>query len=78
MRTLSVTTSKGLFNTVPAKGSIKGIKAAYTVSDTCAGTRTKVTKGRVSVKLGKRTRTVRTGQSYLIKARLFGARKSRS
>jgi hypothetical protein len=34
-------------------------------------------KGRVSVKVGKRTRTVKAGQSYWIKARLFGARRSR-
>jgi ferric-dicitrate binding protein FerR (iron transport regulator) len=72
-----VTTSKGVFNTVPARGSIKGLNASYTVSDTCTGTRTRVSKGRVSVKVGKRTRTVRAGQSYLIKARLFGARRSR-
>jgi hypothetical protein len=78
VRTLKVTTAKGLFNTVPAKGSIKGIDASYTVTDTCAGTRTKVTKGRVSVKLGKRTKIVRAGQSYLIRAKLFGAKRSRA
>jgi hypothetical protein len=78
VRTLAVTTSKGLFNTIPAKGSIKGANAAYTVADTCAGTRTKVTKGRVSVKLGKRTKRVRAGQSYVIRAKLFGARRSRA
>jgi hypothetical protein len=78
VRALEVTTAKGLFNTVPAKGSIKGVNATYTVADTCDGTRTKVTKGRVSVKLGKRTKIVRAGRSYLFKAKLFGARGSRA
>jgi len=78
VRTLAVTTTKGLFNAIPARGSIKGVNASYTVSDTCSGTLTKVSKGRVSVTVGKRTRTVSAGERYLIKARLFGARRSRT
>jgi hypothetical protein len=76
VRTLSVTTTKGVFRTVAAKGTIKGQKATWTVSDTCTGTLTQVKKGRVSVKAGKRTKTVKAGQRYLIEARLFAARQN--
>ena len=75
VRTLSVTTTKGVFRTVAAKGAIKGQKATWVVSDTCSGTLTQVKKGKVSVKAGKRTKTLRAGQRYLIKARLFAARQ---
>jgi hypothetical protein len=78
VRTLSVTTTKGLFSTVAAKGAIKGANASWTVSDRCDGTLTRVTNGRVSVRSGKRTKTVRAGQRYLIKARLFAARRNGS
>jgi ferric-dicitrate binding protein FerR (iron transport regulator) len=74
VRALSVTTTKGVFSTVAAKGTITGSKANWTVSDTCTGTLTQVKKGRVSVKVGKRTTTLKAGQRYLIKARLFAAR----
>jgi hypothetical protein len=50
----------------------------YSVSDRCDGTLTQVDKGRVSVRSGKRTKTVRAGQRYLIKARLFAARRKGS
>jgi hypothetical protein len=76
VRTLSVTTTKGVFSTVAAKGAIKGSNAAWTVSDRCDGTLTHVTKGRVTVRAGKQTRIVRAGGRYLIKARLFAARRS--
>ncbi|HEY6891691.1 MAG TPA: LamG-like jellyroll fold domain-containing protein [Solirubrobacter sp.] len=76
VRTLSVTTAKGVFRTVAAKGTIGGAKATWTVSDTCSGTLTAVRKGKVSVKAGKRTKTLKAGQRYLIKARLFAARQS--
>jgi hypothetical protein len=75
VRTLSVTAAKGRFATVGAAGTIKGQAAAWTVSDRCDGTLTQVKKGRVSVRAGKRTRTVRAGGRYLIKARLFAARR---
>lgn len=42
----------------------------------CDGTFTQVTTGRVTVRAGKTTRTVRAGQNYLIKARLFAARRT--
>jgi hypothetical protein len=76
VRALSVITAKGRFSTVAAAGTIKGQGAAWTVSDRCDGTLTQVSKGRVSVRSGKRTKTVRAGGRYLIKARLFAARRS--
>jgi hypothetical protein len=78
VRMLSVTTTKGLISTVAAKGQIKGANASWTVSDRCDGTLTRVTKGRVSVRSRKRTKTLRAGQRYLIKARLFAARRNGS
>jgi hypothetical protein len=54
---------------------IKGANAAWTVSDRCDGTLTKVRTGRVTVRAARRTLTVRAGQRYLLKARLFAARR---
>ena len=51
----------------------------WVTQDRCDGTRTDVGKGRVTV-LNRETRrsiTVRSGRSYLVKAKLFAARRSR-
>jgi hypothetical protein len=77
VRTLSVTTPKGVFRTVAAKGIVTGSNAAWTTTDRCDGTLTKVAKGRVSIKAGRRTIQVRAGHRYRLAARLFGARKTR-
>jgi hypothetical protein len=74
VRQLSVS-AKGLFGTVAGAGVIKGANAAWTVSDRCDGTLTKVRTGRVTVRAARRTLTVRAGQRYLLKARLFAARR---
>jgi hypothetical protein len=74
VRGLSVVT-KGVFRTVAAKAVVKGRNAAWTASDRCDGTLTKVTKGKVAVTARHRTRTVRAGHSLLIRARLFAARR---
>jgi hypothetical protein len=76
-----VTTAKGVFRTVgaaattaPAKGT-----ATYNTTDRCDGTVTSVGRGRVAViakKSGKRT-VVRAGRSFIVRARLFAARKGR-
>jgi hypothetical protein len=42
----------------------------------CDGTLTQVTKGRVTVRADRTTRIIRAGGRYLIKARLFAARRS--
>lgn len=76
-----VSTAKGVFRTVggaattaPAKGT-----ATYSTTDRCDGTVTSVGRGRVAViakKSGKRT-VVRAGRSFIVRARLFSARKGR-
>ena len=75
VRQLSVT-AKGLFRTVAGAGVVRGANASWTVSDRCNGTLTQVRTGRVSVRAARATRTLRAGQRYLIKARLFAARRA--
>ena len=73
IRSLSVV-AKGVFRTVAAKGvAVIGARASWTTSDRCDGTITKVKKGRVTLTAGHTTKRLRAGQSYLAKARLFGA-----
>jgi len=60
---------------VAAKAVVKGRNAAWTTSDRCDGTLTRVTRGKVAVKAGHRTRTVRAGHGLLIRAKLFAARR---
>src|SRR5262249_52900112 len=76
VRSLTVV-AKGLFRAVPAKGLVTAKSATFTTSDRCDGTLTKVKRGKVAVKAGKRTRTVKAGHSLLLKARLFGAKRRR-
>jgi hypothetical protein len=75
VRTLSVTATKGVFRTVGAKSVTTARSAAWTTSDRCDGTLTKVRRGHVSVRAARRTVTVRAGGSYLVKARLFAAKQ---
>jgi hypothetical protein len=77
VRTLSVV-AKGTFRTVPMRGIVTGRNATWTSSDRCDGTLTTVRRGQVSVRHGRRTIRVTAGHSYLIKARLFAARKAGS
>ena len=77
VRTLAVVAKKGVFRAVAAKGVVRGAGASWTTSDRCDGTLTKVKRGKVAVKSGKKTRTVRAGQTLLIKARLFAAKQRR-
>ena len=58
----------------PMKGVVTGRDAAWTTVDRCDGTLTTVQRGRVSIKHGRRTVSVRAGHRYLIRARLFAAR----
>jgi hypothetical protein len=74
---LTVTATKGTFRTVPAKGVVTGRNATWTTTDRCDGTLTTVRKGRVSIRLGRKTISVRAGRRYKIAARLFGARQVR-
>ena len=75
------TTAKGVFRTVggaatatPAKGT-----STFITTDRCNGTLTEVGRGSVAViakRTGKRT-VVRSGRAYIVRARLFAARKGR-
>jgi hypothetical protein len=76
------TTAKGVFRTVggastatPAKGT-----STFITTDRCDGTLTEVGRGRVAViaKKGGKRRVVRSGRAYIVRARLFAARKGRN
>jgi len=81
VRALS-TTAKGVFRTVGAAAyaaPAKGRSATFTTTDRCNGTVTSVGRGKVAViarKTGKRT-TVRAGRAFIVRARLFAAKKGR-
>jgi hypothetical protein len=69
--------AKGRFRTVGAASSSIVTDGIWITQDRCDGTVTQVGRGRASVfdRGLKRTVTVRAGQSYLAKARLFAARR---
>jgi hypothetical protein len=83
-------TVRGLSATAPAKGFFRIIGAAgistataastWATKDRCDGTRTDVGKGRVAVldRSTDKTITVKAGRSYLVKAKLFQAKRGRS
>ena len=80
VRSLSMT-AKGMFRAVGGAATAAPVKgtATFITTDRCDGTVTEVGRGRVAV-VSKRTgrkRTVRVGQAYLVRARLFAARKGR-
>jgi hypothetical protein len=78
VRTLTAGTEKGLFRIVGAAGISTATDATWVTQDRCDGTRTDVGKGRVSVldRASRKTVTVRSGRSYLVKAKLFAARRA--
>jgi hypothetical protein len=75
------TTAKGVFRTVGGAATATPAKGTTTFStvDRCDGTLTQVGRGRVAVvakKTGKR-QVVSAGRAYIVRARLFAARKGR-
>ncbi len=78
-------TAKGVFRTVGGAATVTPRKgtATFITTDRCDGTVTEVGRGRVTVvakKASKRTRkrrVVPAGRAYIVKARLFAARKGR-
>jgi hypothetical protein len=80
VRGLTATTEKGLFRIVGAAGISTANDATWATQDRCDGTRTDVGKGRVTVldRATRKTVTVRSGRSYLVKAKLFAARQAGS
>jgi hypothetical protein len=77
VRTLSGS-GAGYFRTVGAASTaIVSGNATWSVADRCDGTLTAVGRGRVRVldRHTGRTRTVRAGQAFLVRARMFAARQ---
>ncbi len=80
VRALSMS-AKGVFRTVGGAATVapsKGI-ARFITTDRCDGTVTEVFRGRAAViakRTGRRT-VVRAGRAYIVRARLFQARKGR-
>jgi hypothetical protein len=75
------TTAKGVFRTVGGASTATPLKGnpTFITTDRCDGTVTEVGRGRVAVASNRtgRRRTVRAGRAYIVKARLFAARKGR-
>jgi len=80
VRGLTATTEKGLFRIVGAAGISTATDATWASQDRCDGTRTDVGKGSVAVldRATRKTVTVKSGRSYLVKAKLFAARQAGS
>ena len=77
VRTLAAT-AKGTFRTIGSASTTTASSGTWLVSDRCNGTLTEVGRGKVTVhdtKL-KKDFTLRAGQGYLARARLFAARKA--
>jgi hypothetical protein len=79
VRTLSATV-KGYFRTFAGASTTIARNATFTVTDRCDGTLTEVGRGTVSVAVKGRERpmTVKAGRAYLVRAKLFTAKKGRS
>jgi hypothetical protein len=78
VRSLSVV-AKGVLRTLAGAANATAKDATFIATDRCDGTLTQVGKGKVSVavKGKKKPITVRSGQGYFVKARLFAAKKGR-
>jgi hypothetical protein len=76
VRTLSAT-AKGAFRTIGAASTISATDGTWIVSDRCDGTMTEVGRGKVVVHDTRLARdfTLRSGQGYLAKAKLFAAKR---
>jgi hypothetical protein len=71
VRRLLVRVEKGVFRTVGAKSAAKGRNATWTTADRCDGTLTRVRRGRVSVRTGRRTIRLAAGGRHVAKGRPF-------
>ena len=71
---------KGKFRTIGAASVTTVTNATWITSDRCNGTLTEVGRGRATVfdRTRRRSVTVRSGQAYLARARLFAARQRRA
>jgi hypothetical protein len=78
VRSLSLV-AKGVLRTLGGAANATAKNATFITTDRCDGTLTQVGKGKVSVAIKgkKKPVTVRSGQGYFAKARLFEAKKGR-
>jgi len=76
VRTLTAT-AKGSFRTVGGASTVAATSGTWIVSDRCDGTMTEVGRGKVVVSDTrlKKDFTLRSGQGYLARAKLFAARQ---
>ena len=79
VRGLTASVAKGNYRVVGEAAIGLAKRATWVTQDRCDGTRTDVGKGRVRVlaRATNKTRVVRAGNSYLVRARLFAARSAR-
>jgi hypothetical protein len=79
VRTLAAT-AKGAFRAIGGAATITASDGTWIVSDRCDGTLTEVGRGRVVVRDSKlhRSFTLRSGQGYLARAKLFTVKKKRN
>jgi hypothetical protein len=77
VRRLRVRVAKGVFRTIGKRSVSKGRNASWVTADGCGGTRTTVSRGKVKVRTARRTRVVKAGESFIARARLFGAKTRR-
>lgn len=76
VRTMAASATKGVFRTVGAASTTTVSRnATWIVQDRCNGTLTQVRRGRASIysRIKHKTVIVRSGQTYLVRALLFGA-----
>jgi hypothetical protein len=78
VRSLTAATTKGLYRVIGGAAITTAPDATWVTRDRCDGTRTDVGRGRVSVYDREEKTTVRvpSGRSYLVKAKLFAARRA--
>jgi hypothetical protein len=78
VRTVSMVV-KGLYRTLGGASTSTARNASVNTTDRCDGTLTEVGRGRVTVAVKGRKQpvVVRAGQAYLVKAKLFRAKKGR-
>jgi thrombospondin type 3 repeat protein len=79
IRTFLASTSKGLFRTFGGASVATVSKGRWRVSDRCDGTLTQVGSGRATVfdRVKGRNVTVRSGQRFFVKSKIFSAKKGR-
>lgn len=79
VRTLTASTSKGLFRAFGGASVTTVRQGRWLTEDRCDGTLTEVSRGRAVVfdRVKGRSVTVRARQRFLVRARTFGARKGR-